>query len=91
MTKRRTLRFRRTACGSRTWKGSLFVDAGESEAWRDGTLAVTPVEARSPPYFHPFQASDEHHCRDAAVWWRSMTDESQFRSASARTCGLAES
>jgi hypothetical protein len=49
MTVLRSLRFKCTACGGRTWTGWLFA-AGEAEAWIEGQLVVSKVDGSRPRF-----------------------------------------
>jgi len=48
MRELRTLRFTCSACGSRAWRGWLFV-GNEAEAWLEG-LTVSPVGGGGPTF-----------------------------------------
>jgi hypothetical protein len=49
MRELRTLRFKCSACGSGDWRGWLFVDATERDAWLEG-LVVSPVDGSRPTF-----------------------------------------
>jgi hypothetical protein len=50
MTALKSLRFRCSGCGSRTWEGWVFHSAEEAKLWHERRLVVSPVGGGGPTF-----------------------------------------